>query len=180
MPRFIHNEKEGILELDARKKTYETVERFAGCNFNEIVRKSGLSNGSASYHIHYLIRHNLVKEEKKGNRAAYFPIWPRSENSKLLALLRQKSVRGIILFILENNNCEHGEIADFAKISPSTVTWHLKKLEDENVIISSKQGRTKKYSLIIDREEIINLLITYKESFFDSLVDNIVEMWDIP
>ena len=180
MPQFIPYQKEKrILELNTRKKIYETVKKFAGCHFREIVRRSRLSNGTVGYQIHYLIRNNLIREEKKGKTITYFPVEFKPENSSLLSLLRQKSVRNIILFILTNNNCEHGEIVSFTKLSPSTVTWHLKKLEEEKIIISSKTGRTKNYKLIIKSEEIINLLITYKESFFDSLVDNIIDTWDL-
>lgn len=180
MPQFMHSEKEKkILELDTRKKIYETVRKFAGCHFREIVRKSGLSNGSVRYHLHYLVHHNLIKEEKKGNTIVYFPMEFKPENSKLLSLLRQKSLRDIILFILTHKDCEHSEIVNFVKLSPSTVTWHLKKLEEEKIIASAKIGRTKNYRILIDNEEIINLLITYKESFLDSLVDNIIDTWNL-
>ena len=179
MPKLTPRSKnKGILQLKTRKKIYETVKRFAGCHFKEIVRKSNLSNGSASYHLHYLIKHNLIKQEKKDNSVFYFPIDFKSENSKLLSLLRQKSMRNIILFILTNSNCGHSQIAAFTKLSPSTVTWHLNKLEEEKIIVSKRIGRSKNYNLLVSNEEVINLLITYKESFFDSLVDNILKTWD--
>ncbi len=167
------------LELKTRKDIYEVVKRFAGCHFKEIVRKSKLSNGSVSYHLHYLVKHNLIKQEKKDNSVFYFPIDFKSENSKILSLLRQRSMRNIILFIIVNSGCEHRQIVNFTNLSPSTVTWYLKKLEEEKIIIVTKKGRTKNYKLLIKREDVINLLITYKESFLDSLVDNIIETWDI-
>lgn len=168
-----------ILDLDTRKTIYEIVKKFAGSNFRDMVKKSKLSNGVVMYHLHYLIKNNLIKQEKRDNSVVYFPSDFKIENSKLLSILRQNSMRNIVLFILNNKNCEHGEIVDFTKLSPSTVTWHLKKLENEKIIASSKKGRTKNYQIIIDYEEIINLLITYKESFFDSLVDNIIKTWDL-
>ncbi len=172
----INNKK--ILELNTRKRIYESVKMFAGSNFREIVKRSKLSNGVTRYHLHYLIRHKLIKQESKGNSVVYFPIEFKSENSKLLSLLRQNSLRRIILFILTNNNCEHSQIVNFTKLSPSTVTWHLKKLEMEKIITSSKLGRNKNYKLLVNNDEVVNLLITYRESFFDSLVDNIIETWD--
>jgi predicted transcriptional regulator len=63
-------------------------------------------------------------------------------------------------------------------LSPSTVSWHIKKLEKESVIGFVKNGRKKIYNILIDKNEIINLLITYQETFFDKLVDNVIEMWD--
>ena len=42
-----------------------------------------------------------------------------------------------------------------------------------------KKGRKTFYNILIDKNEIINLLITYKGSFLDSLVDRVIEMWEI-
>jgi len=95
-----------------------------------------------------------------------------------MSFLRQKSVRAIVLFILTHNNCNHEEIVNSVKLSPSTVSWHLKKLEDSNIIGFVKKGRKTHYNIFVDRNEVMNLLITYQESFFDTVVDNIVEMWE--
>ena len=173
-----YEKKKKILELDARKKVYDVVNKFAGCHFREIERKSGMSTGSVNYHLGYLTKYGLIKEEKEGNNIRYFPKEFNSENKKLLVLLRQKSIRRILIYIITNKNCNHEQIVKFVKLSPSTVSWHLKKLEDENIITFTKKGRKTHYDLLINKEEIINLLITYKESFFDSLVDNVIEMWE--
>jgi len=95
-----------------------------------------------------------------------------------MGFLRQKSVRGIILFILTHNNCNHEQIVSNVRLAPSTVSWHLKKLEDASIIGFIKKGRKTHYNLLSDKNEIMNLLIIYKESFFDSIVDNIVDMWE--
>lgn len=173
------DEKEKILELDSRKKIYEIVKKFAGCHFREIERKSALSTGSVKYHLNYLVKHSLIKEEKEGSYARYFPIDFRSENKKLLGLLRQRSIRGILLFILTHKNCNHEQISVSVDLAPSTVSWHLKKLEKNNIIGFVKKGRKTYYNMLIGEMEIINLLITYQESFLDSLVDRIIDMWEI-
>ena len=95
-----------------------------------------------------------------------------------MGFLRQKSIRKIILFILINPNCYHEQIVYSVQLAPSTVSWHLKKLNDVNIISFSKKGRKTYYKILSDKDEIMNLLISYQESFLDSIVDNIVEMWD--
>ena len=95
-----------------------------------------------------------------------------------MSLLRQRSVRNILIFVFTNNNCIHEEIVKQVHLSPSTVSWHLKKLEDKGIVGFLKKGRKTHYNILIDKNEIMNLLIVYQESFFDNIVDNIVEMWD--
>jgi len=54
----------------------------------------------------------------------------------------------------------------------------LKKLEKESIIVCEKKGRKTFYQLLVKREELGKLLITYRASFLDEVVDRIVEMWE--
>jgi predicted transcriptional regulator len=172
-------QKDKILELGTRKKIYNVVKEHAGCHFRDLERKSNLPASSIKYHLNYLAKYGLIQEKKDGNNIRYFPKEFNPENKMLLGLLRQKSPRKILLFILANKKCSHNDIVKFTNLSPPTVTWHLKKLENKGIISSNINGRNKTYKIIANENEIMDLLITYKESFFDLLVDNIVETWDL-
>jgi len=178
-PDFLDENEKKALELDARRKIYDAVRKFAGCHFREIERKSGLSTGFIKYHLNHLTKHGLIKEERDGNNLRYYPREFGSENKKLLGLLRQKSIRKIILFVMTHNNCSHEQIARYVGLSPSTVSWHLKKLGEFSIVGFKKQGRKAAYTILTDKEKIINLLITYKQSFLDSMVDSVIEMWEL-
>ena len=178
MPSFLDEKEKKVLELKARRKIYEVVSKFAGSHFREIERKSELPGGTVRYHVFYLLKHGLIKEQKDKNNLRYFPKEFKSENKKLLGLLRQKKIREILLFILLNPNCNHAQIVSAVNVSPSTVSWHLKKLEEDKIVRPIVKGRKTFYNLLVNKEEIINLLISYQESFLDSLVDRVIEMWD--
>lgn len=178
---MIHpSEQATVLELDARRKLYDIVKRHAGCHFREIQRVAGLSFGSASYHLAYLQKHGLIKETKDGNNRRYFPIQVDVQDEVFLMLLRQRSIRSILLFILTHEGCNHQEISTSVKLSSSTTTWHLKKLLEKAIIESMKNGKYNGYFLIVPKERIMNLLICYKESFVDELVDGLIELWETP
>jgi len=176
---FLTEKDKKTLDLGKRRAIYTLVRKHAGSHFREIERKCGLGTGTVQYHLDYLARHGLLKMEKEGNLVRYFPRDFNSNNKKLMGYLRQGSVRSIILYILEHGNCNHEQIVSSVGISPSTVSWHLKKLIDDIIISSAKKGRKTHYSLLVDKNELMNLLITYQESFFDAIVDNIVEMWEM-
>ncbi len=178
MAEFLDERERKILELESRKKIYDVVKKFAGCHFREIERKCNLPTGTVKYHLSYLTKHGLVKEEKDNGSTRYFPKDFKSENKRLLGLLRQKKVREIILFILTNPNCNHEQIVKAVQVSPSTVSWHLKKLQENNIVGFIKNGRKTSYNILIVKEEIVKLLITYQESFLDSVVDRVIEMWE--
>lgn len=178
MTAYLDEKEKKVLELEARRRIYEVVNKFAGCHFREIERKSSLPTGTVKYHLSYLAKHGLITETKSQNNVRYFPKAFKTENKNLLGLLRQTKVREIILFILTNPNCNHEQIVQAVNVSPSTVSWHIRKLEDNEIIGSRKKGRKTFYNIITDKKVIITLLITYKESFLDSLVDRVLEMWE--
>jgi len=167
-----------VLELDSRKKIYEIVDQYAGCHMREIQRISGLSFGMVSYHLTFLCKYNLIREEKDGNYVRYYPNTLEKHDEKLLGLLRQRSVRTILMFIIDNEGCSHQQISEGVHLSPSTTTWHLKKLIDNGIIISDRRIKGKAYYLGIPRDRVINLLISYRESFVDTLVDGFLDLWE--
>ncbi len=175
-----YEEQTPALELAARKKLYDTVKQFAGAHFREIQRASGLSFGSASYHLAYLHRHHLIKEVRDGRNVRYFPINNPIPDEKLLMLLRQRSVRVILLYVFGHEGCTQEEIVSAVRLSPSTTSWHLKKLIGNGTIDARKKGRYTVYSLSIPKERIMKLLIAYKASFVDTLVDGLIELWEQP
>ncbi len=176
---YLSDKDKKILELETRKKIYLVIKKFAGSHFREIQRKSELAVGSVQYHLHYLVKNGLVKEIKKDNNLVYFPREFTSGNTALLSFLRQESIRKIILFIMINKGCNHEQIVKYVGLSPSTISWHLKKLQQQGIIKADKKGRKTFYRLSCDEQTIINLLITYQESFVDTLVDRVIEMWSL-
>ena len=73
----------------------------------------------------------------------------------------------------------HQSLISLLKLSPSTISWHLKKLEEDQIIGCGSMNKRKTYHLIIDKIRIIKLLIAYKESFLDAMVNNVVELVDV-
>ncbi|MEK6855430.1 MAG: winged helix-turn-helix transcriptional regulator [Nanoarchaeota archaeon] len=177
MTSEIHSNNK-ILELNNRKIIYNFVKTYAGCHFRDLARKSKFPASSLKYHLDYLVKHELLIEQKDGNNNRYFPREFNPANKMLLGLLRQRSLREILLFILTNKNCTHSNIVKFTKLSPPTITWHLKKLENKGLISPSINGKNKTYKIRTNEKEIIDLLIVYKESFFDSSINSIIETWN--
>ncbi len=179
--KFYSEKKKKILELDTRKKIYNIVEKNAGCHFREIERKAKIPGSSVRYHLHYLAKNDIIKEKRDGKNLRYFPEKNFGENEILLGLLRQKSIRTILLSILYNKNKKNTNenIVRFTQLSPATVSWYIKKLIEKRIISVNKKGRKSEYSLKIKEKDIINLLMQYKESFLDTLVNSTIEMWDL-
>ena len=59
---------------------------------------------------------------------------------------------------------------------PSTISWHLSKLSDANIIKVRKQNEFKYYEIGINKLKLQDLLSKYKSSFTEKIVDDYVDM----
>ena len=92
-------------------------------------------------------------------------------------LLRQDQVRQIVLFLLTKRRATIKTIVKEMELSTSTTKFHLQKLLDTGIVLE-KESQGKTFYSLKEREPIMELLIVYKKSFMDSLVDNFVEIWE--
>jgi predicted transcriptional regulator len=169
--------KEDTLLLDLRKNIYSAIEKFPGIHFRELHRKINTGTGNLEYHLNYLQKANLIKVEKFGGHKRFYSLGLNDYERKILAILRQKNFRKIILKLLNSKTVIHKNIANYLKMSPSSVTWYLNKLIERNILAVTEKGREKYYQLK-DKNEIIKIIINYKESFLDKLVDKFVDTWE--
>nr|WP_292375213.1 winged helix-turn-helix domain-containing protein [Methanosarcina sp. UBA411] len=96
---------------------------------------------------------------------------------KILSLLRRSSCRHILIQLLNNPDLNNKDLSLAVGLSPSTISWNLNKLVEAGVIERKKTGRISNFT-IIDPTAVVELLICYKESFLDTLVDSFIETWE--
>jgi len=171
--------RDEALFLDTRQRIFNLIEQNPGLHFREIQRRTNLAVGSLQYHLDYLVKKNLIKIEKRGKFTRYYTSGgPQlGESQATMSLLRQESLRKIVIFLLTNRRVNNTKIADALGLSPSTVSWHLEKLTTAGIIEKKRKGRKIFYKLV-NPDEAANLLRIYKRSFFDELVNNFVDIWE--
>ncbi len=167
------------LELDARRRIYECISKSPGLHFREIQRRTNLATGSLDYHLHFLHKNSLIRTEKTKGFIRYYTtnISYDQEDKELLNLLRHDKVRHILIHLIEKKRSNATDIAKSVGISQSNLSWYLKALGDKHVIVHKKKGRFRFYS-VVNRNEIVKCLLTYKASFLDSVVDRFITAWE--
>ena len=176
--REVFEDKSRILQLDSRKKIYNIIKKSPGIHFRELKRRSKQAVGALQYHIDILDKHHLIKIKKEGKFARFFPVESNlsEEEKTTLSFLRHETTRKIILLLLTKKNVTNKRISAFLELSPSTISFHLQKLEEDNMIQKTRKGKMPYFSLV-DQQKAKELLISYKKSFLDELVDSYVELW---
>ncbi len=171
------DELEEALKLDVRKKIYGTIKRNPGLHFRELQRRVEIATGALQYHLDFLQKKHLVKTERETKFLRYYLVRQDFVETDLMGLLRQESIRRIAVFLMQRRFANNTTIAHEVGLSPSTTSWHLEKLAENNVIEKQRKGR-KTYYKIVDKEKVAELLVKYRRSFLDDVVNNFVEVWE--
>jgi len=169
--------EEEDVTLEIRRLIYNYILNNPGMHLRKISKELNIPLGTLRYHLSYLEKKELIISKKEKNLKVYFVSGKLSIKDKNIApLLQQKRFRDIILVIITYPGLTASEISNKLSIKPSTTSKYLNILENRGVINTKKVGREKHY-YIIDEKRIMELLLTYKKSFWDLFVDNILEIY---
>ena len=168
---------EDPLELETRRRIYQHLQRFPGAHMREIGREVDIPMGTLEYHLHYLVKANLLTTRQDARYTRYFPTGELSRREKdVLAVLRQKVPRQIAAHLLLNPGASHGNILTQFALSASTLSFHLKKLVTTGIVSQEKSGRENLYR-VLEPELVAKVLIQHRASFFDDVVDRFADVW---
>ena len=116
-----------------RQIIFDVIGDFPGIGFNEIARRTNLSNGVVSHHILQLLQDNKII--KTGVRAKYFHRKIPEKDIKFLVFLKNSTNYEMIKLLLKMDLPLTAEgITKAIKKSRSTVSVNLKKLEKMQII----------------------------------------------
>ena len=163
--------------METRRTIYDLIVTYPGLHEREMARRLEISLSTLDYHLHYMEKRGLIVSRKDGRYTRYFGAKKVGmQDKKIISLLRQKTPRQIVLFLLEHPGAIHKDICSAVGKSPSTVSFHLKKLSEAGIIEGVSLGRKTAYK-VIDEDAVANTLITYRYTFVDTAVDSFIDTW---
>ena len=168
---------EEAVVLTPRDKIYSTIVQSPGLHFREIQRRTGVATGALQYHTDYLKKKSLIREEKEGKFSRFYALNSQVKDSKLMNLLRQDSVRKIVLFLMNKRRAGLHTVSEGVSLGLSTTSFHLQKLVLGGIVLE-KHASGKVFFSIKDKESVLLMLLDYRESFLDVLVDNFIDTWE--
>lgn len=164
------------LELETRRRLYQHVVRHPGKYLRELQRDTGLAMGSLEYHLSALGGAGLVTVLQDGNKR-FFPAEMDRRDKRILVLLRQALPRRVLLALLERSPRSKADLAAGLAVAASTLNYHLGHLAEAGLVGAGRDGREATYE-VADEAAVLRLLVAYRESFLDRLLDNFLEGTD--
>jgi len=168
--------KDEILENERRRKIFALIEASPGIHLRELQRILNIPLTTLEYHLSYMTRKKIVFGETEGHHKRYYTKPFDPEDRKVLAALRQKRMREIVLIVLANEKAKYQLLSECLELSHSTLSSYLKYLVNKNILVKEKIGYENLYT-VRDEERVAKVLIAYKPSFLDTLVDKALDTW---
>lgn len=162
---------------EIRQRLCSLIFSSPGLHFREIQRRTKTSTGQLTHHLDCLKSAGLLKTTSDGEYVRFYASkYADSEEKAILELARRKSIRHLLLILLENGCSNHGQLVSKTGLAPSTVSWHLNRLTARGVLLRHNSSRNSVYS--IKQPDIVKrVLVKYKGSFLDGLIDNFIKTW---
>lgn len=123
----------------------EIIYKNPGIHFCEIIRKSGIKNGTLTHYITKLESNGIIKIEREKKKTRFFSPEINIEEIQIIRFLRKKTSKDIILFLIDANGLEFNEIVKKTNKSSSTISQNISELIKSNLIIIKIADTKKKY-----------------------------------
>lgn len=165
------------LEGNAERVLRYVVEH-PGCYLRQIRRALAISMGTTQYHLGLLEGSAKVTSSKRGLYRYYFAARTFQPTEKsLLEVLSQETSREILMLIMERGDPTQSDIADKIGVSAPSVSWHVKRLVESDVITEARDGKYKRYHLRRDPQQLVSLMKNYYPSLWDMWSDRLAEIF---
>ncbi len=128
------------------------------------------------YHLGYMTRKKILFAETEDHHKRYYTKPLDSEDKEVLSALRQKRMREIVLIILAKGKANYQLLIEQLGLSQSTLSSYLKYLVGKNILVKEKIGYENLYT-VRNEDRVAKVLIAYKPSFVDKLVDSTLDIW---
>ncbi|MCK4364699.1 MAG: winged helix-turn-helix transcriptional regulator [Thermoplasmatales archaeon] len=187
-----------VLNFQKRKELYDFINENPGLYIREISRKKNIPITTLLYHLIYLNKIGIIKEKIDGKfKRIFISNKLGQEDKEILSFLRNKNSCKILIYLLFSLSCSQIEISKDLEMPPSTVSYYLKKMINNDIIeeVPVKNGLVHPFSYndkAIQRktitsekfyrrktQEVINsiykLLLANKHSlFYEDIIDSFI------
>ena len=175
-----------------QQKLLVCIDENPGIRYRELLRMIKSSNGVLSYHINKLEKMELVNVERRSRMTRLFPRNISDEITGVMGFLRNQTSYEIIKLLHDRGPISQQEIIKYTRKAASTISWHMKKLMQDNVVcikdkstvyeegigigIQIQRKKVNLYDLI--NRNIVNDLIYKTNNYIDSSINNYSEIMD--
>ncbi len=138
---FSRTRDDELLEHPRRAQIQQLVQAEPGIHFQDLARRLNLGRGNLEHHLRKLVAAGLLSKVPSNGYTCYFP--KGTVDRRLMAaapLLRSEGGRAVLDAVREQPGRSGRELAAALGLSQSTVSYHLRRLEEAGLVFGGGAG----------------------------------------
>jgi uncharacterized repeat protein (TIGR01451 family) len=140
LPLYTRLRHEHVLDHETRGMIRGYIVANPGDHYNSIKEALELPNGTLAYHIQVLQKESLVRSVKDGKFRRFYPFEMRVPMGG-----QPTKIQKVILDVIRTNpGVTPRDLAGLLRITSSTVSYHLEKLDDLGLVERRREGIAKR------------------------------------
>lgn len=151
--------KREILQHEERERIVELVEAEPGIHFRELARRLDAGHGILGHHLRKLEEAGAIQEHETGSHRCYFSTGRlRADEREALATVKAGGARKVMAVLEEHPGLSLTEIAEEVGLARSTVSHHVSRLTEVDVLEAEWEGRSKRLRLTELGSDVLELI----------------------
>lgn len=147
-----------VLELDSRRRIVEAVRDHPGIHLRGLADLLQMPVSTLEYHCHVLQKGGHLATRATGKFKAFFvPDGVDRRDKDILYVVRHEAPRRICRHLLEHPGSTPGELCAVVRLSPPTLSFHIKKMRNANLLREERDWRQKRL-FVEDPERVAEVL----------------------
>ncbi len=141
--------KRAALEHETRTAIYDHIRAHPGIRLGTLAQDLGINRGTLRYHLGKLQEFGMIATAAVEGQTGYFENRQKYSvlEEKVLIHLRNRNTQEILAILLESPGTSRRELAERIGITASSVSWHLRRLKTDGIVLQEKTGGDVRYSL---------------------------------
>jgi DNA-binding MarR family transcriptional regulator len=133
------------LDHESRERLYETVDDAPGVHLSELCDRAGVTLSTARHHLRVLEDEGLIATAKHRGKRRYF--LADDDGRELAAAMADDAAATVLETLAYTGPATVSTLAGELGRDPSTVTHHLKRLDEDGLVARERDGRAVMNSL---------------------------------
>jgi len=136
-------------DIENRRKIYNIIASKGKITYSDLLKDTGLGNGTLYYHLRILEIEGFVNTFKIGKNRFYSIVGLPIQEKETLPKIQKE----ILKVLREKKKISIGEIANYIERSPQLVSYHVNILKEKNYLIIEKTENNT-YCIFMDNDLI--------------------------
>jgi predicted transcriptional regulator len=127
------------LDHDARDRLHGTIDEAPGTHLSALCERADVSLSTARHHLRVLEGEGLVSSVKQRGKRRYYPA--DASDRELAAAMADDAAATVLETLVHTGPAPVSTLAEELDRDPSTVTHHLKRLDEDGLVVRERDGR---------------------------------------